>query len=101
MDRIKANYAALTTPDYRATSQGRGRKNGHNEWQKDHAKAVDATRGAKKRGNHHPILSKWQDDETQRWRSGVLKLTSSTSTTSSRLTSSTKRLTAKDIVMKT
>ena len=51
MDRIKANYAALTTPDYRATRQGRGRMNGHKQWQKDHAEAVDASRGAKKRGN--------------------------------------------------
>ena len=35
-----------------------------------------------------------------RWRSGGLELTSSTSTTSPRLTSCTKRLTAKDIVIK-
>ena len=63
MDRIKARFAALITPYYRATVQGRGRKRGHNQWQKDHAKAVDAKRGAKKRGNLPSILRRWQNDE--------------------------------------
>ena len=34
MDRIKARFAALITPFYRATIQGRGRKHGHNHRQK-------------------------------------------------------------------
>ena len=31
----------MITPYYRATLQSRGRKHGHNQWQKDHAKNVD------------------------------------------------------------
>ena len=33
---------------------------------RDHAEAVDAKRGAKTRGNHPSILSRWQKDETNR-----------------------------------
>ena len=34
MNRIKARFEALITPYYRATLQSRGRKHGHNQWQK-------------------------------------------------------------------
>ena len=60
MNRIKARFEALITPYCRATLQSPGRKHGHNRWQKDHAPAFDAKRGAKKRGDHPSILSRWQ-----------------------------------------
>ena len=62
MNRIKARGGTLITPYYRATFQARGRKHRHSQWQKDHAKAVDAKRGAKKRGSHPSILSRWYND---------------------------------------
>ena len=60
MNRIKAKFEALIPPYYRATLQSREKKkkHGHNQWQKDHAKAVDAKRGAKKRGDHPSTLSR-------------------------------------------
>ena len=106
MNRIKARFEALTAPYYRATFQLRGRKNGHNQWRKDHARAVDAKRGAMKRGDHPLILSTLQNDEIYRtsqvaigWTETYVKYLDSI--TSPRLTSSTTRLTAKEIVVKT
>ena len=106
MNRIKARFEASTAPYYRATFQSRGRKNGHNQWRKDHGRAVDAKRGAMKRGDHPSILSRWQNDEIYRasqvaigWTETYVKYLDST--TSPRLTSSTTRLTAKEIGMKT
>ena len=46
MNKIKARIAALITPYYRSKIHSRGRKHGHNQWQKNHAKAADAKRGA-------------------------------------------------------
>ena len=66
MNRIKARFEALITPYYGATLQSRGRKLGHNQGHKDHAKAADAQRGAKKPGDHPSILSRWQNDEIYR-----------------------------------
>ena len=40
------------------------KKHGHDQWQMDHAEAVDAKRGVRRRGNHASILSRWQNDET-------------------------------------
>ena len=78
MDRIRAASSALKTSYYRtAVILSRGKRSGHNEWKMDHLKAMDAKRGAKKRGDHPSILSRWQNDEIYRacWRSGGLKLT--------------------------
>ena len=103
MDRFFAKFAALITPYYRATIPGRGRKHGHNQWQKIIRKPL--TQNEEQR-NVATILRYSADGRTMkcselfRWRSGGLKLTSSTSTTSSQLTSSTKRLTAREIAMK-
>ena len=100
MNRIKASFEALMTPYYRATLQSRGRKHRQNQWHKDNAKAVDTKRGAKKRNDHPSTLSRWQNDEKSSFSGGDrvgLKLTSSTPTTSPRLTSSTTRLTAKEL----
>ena len=41
-----------------AVTLSRGKKHGHNQWHKDHAK-----RGARRRGNHISVLSRWQNDE--------------------------------------
>ena len=106
MNRIEARFEALATPYDRATFQSRGRKNGHNQLHEDHARAVDAKRGAMKRGDHPSILSRWQNDEKNRasqvaigWTETYVKYFDST--TSPRLTSSTTRLTAKEIGLKT
>ena len=53
MDSIKARFEALIAPHCRAKFRSRGKRHGHNQWQKDHAKAVD----------HPPTLSRWQNDE--------------------------------------
>ena len=66
MDRIKARSEALITLYYRANFHSRGKRHEHNQWQKDHAKAVGAIRGAKKRGDHPSILSRWQNEEIYR-----------------------------------
>ena len=66
-DRIRATLAALKTPYNRtAVTLSRGEKHGHDQWQIDHAKAVDAKRGARRPGNHTSILSLRQNDETYR-----------------------------------
>ena len=52
MDRIRTAFAALQTPHYRASvTISRGKKSGHNPWQMDHQKAMDA---------------KWQKDQVYR-----------------------------------
>ena len=66
MNRIKARFEALIAPYCGATLQSRGRKLGHNQGHKDHTKAADAKRGAKKPGDHPSILSRWQNDEIYR-----------------------------------
>ena len=63
MDRIKARFEALITTYYRAKFHSRGKRHGHNQWQKYHQKAADAKRGAKKRGDRPSIVSRWQNDE--------------------------------------
>ena len=43
MDRIRTAFAALKTPYYRASVIiSRGKKSGHNPWQQDHQKAMNA-----------------------------------------------------------
>ena len=67
MDRTRATFAALKTPCCRAAvTLSRGKKHGHNQWQMDHAKAVDVKRGVRRRGRHTSVLSRWQNDETYR-----------------------------------
>ena len=49
MERIRAAFAALKTPFFRTTAiLSRGRKSELHPWQTDHAKAMDARRGAPK-----------------------------------------------------
>ena len=43
---IRTAFAALKTPYHRASVISRGKKSGHNPWQMDHQKAMDAKRGA-------------------------------------------------------
>ena len=49
----KPDFEAFIAPHCRAKFRSRGKRHGHNQWQKDHAKAVD----------HPPTLSRWQNDE--------------------------------------
>ena len=64
MDRSSAAFASLKTPCYRTTIiLSRGRKSGHNQWQMDHQKAMDARRGATKRHEYTSFLDRWQKDE--------------------------------------
>ena len=44
----------------------RGKKSGHNPAQQDHHKAMDAKRGALKRGKYTSILDRWKNDEVYR-----------------------------------
>ena len=77
MDRIRATFAALKTPYCRtAVTLSRGRKHGHNQWQIDDAKEVDAKKGARRRRNHPCILSQGRTTkytERLRWRSDGLR----------------------------
>ena len=59
MDRIRTAFAALKIPCYRAwVIISRGKKSGHNPWQQDHQKAMDAKRGVLKRGKYTSILDR-------------------------------------------
>ena len=70
MERIRAAFAALKTPYFRTTAiLSRGRKSGHNPRQTDHAKTMDARRGAtKNRRKFTSILDQWQNDEDEIYR---------------------------------
>ena len=63
MGRIRAAFAALQTPHFRvAAILSRGWKSGHNPWQTDHVKAMDARRAATK--NRRKFTLYWTDDRT-------------------------------------
>ena len=65
--RIRVAFAALKTPYYRtAITLSSGKKSGHNQWQMDHLKAMDAKRGATQRRDDTSVLSRWQNDEIYR-----------------------------------
>ena len=67
MERIRAAFAALKTPYFRTTAILSRGKNGHNPWQTDHAKAMDARRGATKNSRTFTsFLHRWQNDEIYR-----------------------------------
>ena len=67
MDRIRTAFGALKTPYYRASAIiSRGKKSGHNPWQQDHQKAMDATRGVLKRGRYTSVVDRWQNDQVDR-----------------------------------
>ena len=67
MDRIITASAALKTAFYRTSVIiSRGKKSGHYPWQQDHQKAMDAKRGALKRGKYTFLLDRWQNDEVYR-----------------------------------
>ena len=59
MDRIRTAFAASVVIS-------RGKKSGHNPWQQDHHKAMDAKRGVLKRSKYISILDRWQNDEVYR-----------------------------------
>ena len=86
-ERIKIAFAASKTPYFRtAEISSRGKKSGRNPWQTDHAKAMDARRGATKTAANSPLH--WTDGRTTRstellnWCTVGLRNMSSTSTTS-------------------
>ena len=59
MERIRIAFAALKTPYFRTTKiSSRVQKRGHNPWETDHAKAVDAKRWARRSGDHPSIVSR-------------------------------------------
>ena len=63
MDRIRTAFAALKTLCHRASVIiSRGEKSGHNPWQQDHQKAMDANRGVLKRGKY---TFSWADGRTK------------------------------------
>ena len=62
MDRARTAVAAFKTRYYRASIIiSRGKKSGHNPWQQDHQKAMDATQEYRNAAIH-PILGRLQND---------------------------------------
>ena len=63
-DRIRIAFAAFKTPYCRtAVIRSKGLKSGHNSWQKDHHKVMDAKRGVPKRGKYTSLwdrLAEWR-----------------------------------------
>ena len=103
MDRSRAAFAALKIPYYRTTViLSNGRKSGHNQWQMDHQKAIDARRGATKRRIHLETGPMAERRNIPRFSIGarLLRRGSSTSPTSPRLTSIMQHLTDSDYDMK-
>ena len=68
IDRIWATFAVLKKPYCRTTAVlSRWRRTGHNQWQTDHAKAMDARRGAPKNSRQFIYtLDWWHNDEIYR-----------------------------------
>ena len=67
LDRIREAFAALKNPcDRNRDVSSRGMKSGHNPWQEDHHKAMDAKRGALKHGKYTSFLDQWQKDGVYR-----------------------------------
>ena len=66
--RIRIASAALKTPYFRTTEiSSRGKKSGHNPWQTDHVKAMDARSGATRNSlKFTSTLDRWQNDEIYR-----------------------------------
>ena len=63
IQRIKARYESMIVPYYLArVNSSRGKRHGEVQWQRDHWKAMDAPRGARK-NNHKSIVLRWQNDE--------------------------------------
>ena len=57
MERIRTAFAALKIPYYRASVIiSRDKKSGHNPWQEDLRKNMDAKRGALKRGKYNSLM---------------------------------------------
>ena len=73
LDRIREACAALKTPYFRTTViLSRVRKSGHNQWQIDHQKAMDANRGVQKRSKYTSILGRWHKDDVHRAFQGAI-----------------------------
>ena len=68
MDRTRTAFAALKTPYFRTTEiSSRGKESGHNPWQTDHAKTMDARRGATNNSrNFISLLDLWQKEKVFR-----------------------------------
>ena len=67
MDQVRTTFAALTSPHCRSSVIiSREKQSGHNPWQQDHQKAMDAKRGVPKRGKHTSKLERWQNDDVYR-----------------------------------
>ena len=63
MDRFRAAFAALTST---TITMSRWTKRGHNQWQMDHQKAMDARSWAATRHEYTSFLDRWQNDEIYR-----------------------------------
>ena len=63
---IKARVQAMTVSYYLArVNFSRGKRHGEAQWQRDHWKAMNARRGARRKG-HDSIVIRWQEDEKYR-----------------------------------
>ena len=65
-DKIRERFRALIGSYYVPEINGRGKRHGIKQWQEDHVRAKDATRGAKKRTGNPSILARFQEDEWYR-----------------------------------
>ena len=66
IQRIKARFEAMIVPYYLArVNYSRGKRHGEAQWQRDHWKAMDPRRGARK-NNHKSIVLRWQNVEKDR-----------------------------------
>ena len=66
IQRIKARFQAMIVLFHLARlNYSRGKKHGEAHWQRDHWKAMDARRGARK-NNHDSIVLRWQNDAKYR-----------------------------------
>ena len=65
-DKIRERFRALIGSYYVPEINARGKRHGIKQWQEDHVRAKDATRGAKKRTGNPSILARFQEDEWYR-----------------------------------
>ena len=63
---IKARVQAMIVPGCLArVNYSRVERHGETQWQRDHKQAMDARRGARRKG-HDSIVIRWQEDEKYR-----------------------------------
>ena len=64
--RIKSRFEAVTVPCYLArVNYSRVKRHGEAQWLREHWKAMDARRGARK-NDHKSIVLRWQNDDKYR-----------------------------------